>query len=62
MFLEDKRVQVPAVRVPRCPVAGCGAELLQKHAMSAHIPGVFHQEIKGKDVSFRRIGALKLIT
>lgn len=54
MSLEDIRVQVPAVCVPRCPVAGCGAELLQKHAMSAHIPGVFHQEIKGKDVSFRK--------
>ena len=63
--LEDIRVQVPAVpavRVPRCPVAGCGAELRQKHAMSAHIPGVFHSEIKGEDVSFRRMGALKLIT
>ena len=30
--------------------------------MSAHIPGVFHSEIKGEDVSFRRMGALKLIT
>ena len=65
MSLEDIRVQVPAVPavcVPRCPVAGCGAELRQKNAMSAQIPGVFHQEIKGEDVSFRRMGALKLIT
>ena len=63
--LEDIRVQapaVPAVRVHICLFPGCGAELRQKHAMSAHIPGVFHLEIKGGDVSFRRMGALKLIT
>ena len=52
---------VPAVRVPRFQLLGV-EQILQKHAMSAHIPGVFHSDIKDKDVSFRRMGALKLIT
>ncbi|XP_060580038.1 uncharacterized protein LOC132736836 [Ruditapes philippinarum] len=61
---KEKHSRVVPASVPktsRCPVPGCCGNFTQKHAMEAHLPGVFWLCVSGESVTNRRIGALKLV-
>lgn len=62
-------VEVPRLSLPiassssraQCPVAECPGDGSRRHAFECHLPPVFREELRGPEVTARRVGALSML-